>query len=87
MIQLKQISRGHFRSEDPAVEVFIRSSGQKINNKNASGNWKFSSKHCDMMPHQEIFTIIINGELRARDIFEDDIPSSLRNLGYQISRN
>lgn len=85
MTRLKQQARNHYISEDGKTEIFVRRSGSKVKEGNfGGGNWKFSPKHADMMPHQETFAIFVNGERAADGLFEEDIKSELRRLRFQI---
>lgn len=86
MKEIKQVSRNHYRSEDDSIEIFIKDDGRKVNDKTFSGSWAFSSKHGDMMPHKNVYSIVVNGEYRVREVFEESINEELRKLGYKVVR-
>lgn len=83
-MKLTQVSKYHWVNDDKTIEVIIRQTGRKVReNKFGGGTWHFSSKHADMMPHEATFSIFINNEVKARDVFEEDIRQNLKNLGFQ----
>lgn len=86
MKEVKQLSRNRYRSEDETIEILIRPDGRKVNDRSFSGSWEFSSKHGDMMPTKSTISIVVNGETKARDVFEEDVVSELFRLGYKVTR-
>ena len=86
MTKIKQMSLTHYLSDDETTEIYVRSSGRAVNHRSFSGSWQFSPKHGDMMPHKETFSIVVNGDYRVRDLFEEDIADGLRRLGFEVVR-
>jgi hypothetical protein len=87
VVLIYRVSRHHFLSEDESTEIFIKPCGSRVNDKKmGSGAWRFSSRHGDMMPHQPAYSIFVNGDRRADDLFEEDVERALLSLGFKVTR-
>ena len=84
MIKIKQLSRTHFKSEDGKVDIYLRESGQKVDQRGFSGKWAFSQKDGDMKPFLPTYSLEIDRVIYLRDILEDEFEEALRLYGFKL---
>lgn len=76
-------SQALYVSADGKNEILLKTSGLKVDEKGfVRGPFRFSSKHAAMMPHRECFNVLINGKVKATDLFEDEVWAFLKKLGF-----